>query len=228
MRSFASLALLSALVAPALAKVYIYKPVESSKYAPGDTFTVSWRDDGESPSWTEWGASTIGLYTGSATSQTLLTTLGTVDDAAKSPAQRITIDGGWGPDSSEYFIRVQSVSGVATNGDPLQAFSARFTLTGMTGEWSPEVSAQLAGSSVAAATTAAAGMTTSVRASATAAATAASGSLAAKVVSTGASSSASAPASSASAQNGTSAASLDRTVAGGAVAFAAVALAALA
>ncbi|GAA5846057.1 hypothetical protein JCM11251_005400 [Rhodosporidiobolus azoricus] len=174
MRTFISLAALSLLPA-ALAKVYIYKPVASSYYAPGDSFTVSWRDDGESPSWTEWGASTLTLMTGSATSQTVLSDLGTLSSASSQHEVLITIDGSWGPDSSDYFIRVQSDAGKAANGDPLQAFSARFRLQEMTGEWSPAVQAQLAGSAVPAAgttTTVAANtrMTTSARATASAAA----------------------------------------------------------
>ncbi|GAA6042607.1 hypothetical protein JCM8097_003155 [Rhodosporidiobolus ruineniae] len=240
MRSFLSLAALAALAPAALAKVYIYKPVEASHYQPGDSFTVSWRDDGTSPSWTSWGASSIGLYTGSATSQTLLATLGHVDDAATTPAMKITIDGGWGPDSDQqYFIRVQSDAGTdATTSDPLQAFSARFTLSGMTGTFSSAVQAQLAGSAVPAATTAAAagasssGMAKIASASSpavkVASTAAASSSVAASKASGASASSPAAASASASGNSTTSAAGMERGVASGAVALAAVALAALA
>ncbi|GAA5980325.1 hypothetical protein JCM11641_001767 [Rhodosporidiobolus odoratus] len=146
MRPAAFLTLLFSLAGSTLAKVYIYKPVESSHYQPGESFTVSWRDDGTPPSWEEWGPSTIGLYTGSATSQTLLTTLGTISDPSKSSEHLITIDGQWGGNSSDYFIRIESTSSQnPETDDPLQAFSARFTLSGMTGKFSEEVEAQLAG-----------------------------------------------------------------------------------
>ncbi|GAA5905780.1 hypothetical protein JCM6882_000457 [Rhodosporidiobolus microsporus] len=238
MRTFAALAVLSSLLPAALAKVYIYKPVASSYYAPGDSFTVSWRADGETPSWTEWGASTLTLMTGSATSQTVLANLGSLTSASSQNEVRITIDGSWGPDSSEYFIRVQSDEGKADNGDPLQAFSARFRLQEMTGEWSPAVQAQLAGSAVpasasvtASTTSAAAGsrITTSARsAAATGASATTSGSLSgASLASNVASASSSGAAASASASGEGNGAALLMAKGGAVFVGAAVAAAAL-
>ncbi|BGP15566.1 hypothetical protein JCM10213_001343 [Rhodosporidiobolus nylandii] len=230
MRSFA---LLTLFCAPAtLARVYIYKPVESSNYQPGDSFTVSWRDDGNTPSWTAWGPSTVGLYTGSPTSQTLLADLGSVNDASETYETRIVIDGKWGGDSSDYFIRVQSESATSDNGDPLQAFSARFTLSKMTGEFSDEVKAQLAGSaasSPASVTAAAAGASDSSRITA-AASSVGTGSLAtqARIASTSSLGSGSTARPTATASTDVSAAVGGKGVAGGAVVMAALALVALA
>lgn len=48
------------------------------------------------------------------------------------------------------FLRFQSQDAIdPATGYPLQAFSAKFSLTGMTGQLSPEVSAQILGSSTA-------------------------------------------------------------------------------
>ncbi|GAA5866849.1 hypothetical protein JCM8547_003584 [Rhodosporidiobolus lusitaniae] len=237
MRSYTTLAVLASLVALSTAKVYIYKPVEASHYKAGDSFTVSWKDDGETPSWTAWGASSVGLYTGSATSQTLLTTLGTVNDPAADHELRITIDPSWGPNSSEYFMRVQSDAGTDSTGAPLQAFSARFELSEMTGEWSAEVQAQLDGSAVvsssgsatttATASTTTSGMATATRSPAAATGSASSASLAGANLASRVASTSSVAASASTLHNATSSAGLERVVGGGAVAFAAVALAAL-
>ncbi|GAA6047098.1 hypothetical protein JCM3770_004196 [Rhodotorula araucariae] len=218
----ASLAALAYAASAVLATPYVYKPVEASHYKAGDSFTVSWRDNGEAPLSSTYGETTVSLYTGSTTQQIELAKLGTVTDPATDTEVRITIDPTWGPDSDDYFIRIQSVAGTDPTGAPLQAFSARFALSQMTGEWSSSVKEALSGSPVAAvagmstATTAAAGMSTSVRTTApTAAATVAS--LQSKVASTSGSSSASSSASTAKASaSGTSGAARSVVVAGAA------------
>ncbi|KPV75142.1 uncharacterized protein RHOBADRAFT_1161, partial [Rhodotorula graminis WP1] len=166
-----------------LANPYIYKPVDASHYRAGDSFTVSWRDNGEAPLSSAYGQTTVSLYTGSSTVQTQLASLGTVADPGTETEVLITIDPTWGPDSDDYFIRIESVAGVDAAGAPLQAFSARFALSQMTGTWSGAASAALAGSPVAAAAAsatlspdaaAATAMATSVRVSAAASAETAS------------------------------------------------------
>ncbi|BGP39520.1 hypothetical protein JCM10450v2_003486 [Rhodotorula kratochvilovae] len=219
--AFASLAALAFSAPAVLANPYIYKPVEASRYKAGDSFTVSWRDNGEAPLSTAYGQTTVSLYTGSTTTQMELAQLGTIVDPATDTEVRITIDPTWGPDSADYFIRIQSVAGTDAAGAPLQAFSARFALSQMTGEWSSAVKAALSGSPVAAAAgttaaSAAAGMTTSVRTTAAAAA-ATVASLQSKVASASTSGSASASASGAQASaSGTSGAARS-VVVGGAV-----------
>ncbi|GAA5838058.1 hypothetical protein JCM9279_004114 [Rhodotorula babjevae] len=182
--ALASLVALALSAAPAVvANPYIYKPVEASHYRAGDSFTVSWRDNGEAPLSSAYGQTTVSLYTGTSTVQTQLASLGTVADPGVETEVLITIDPTWGPDADDYFIRIQSVAGVDAAGAPLQAFSARFALSQMTGTWSGAASAALAGSPVAAvaasATSAATAMATSVRVSAASAETATSVSFAA-------------------------------------------------
>lgn len=68
----------------------------------------------------------MSVYTGSATRQFLLKRLGSVDPAAKT-SFTATIPATLGPDSSNYFIRIESEKAVDASAAPLQAFSARFT-----------------------------------------------------------------------------------------------------
>ncbi|TNY17820.1 hypothetical protein DMC30DRAFT_89643 [Rhodotorula diobovata] len=227
--SFAALAL----SAPAVfANPYIYKPVEASHYRAGDSFTVSWRDNGEAPLSSAYGQTTVSLYTGSSLVQTEIAALGTVADPSTDTEVLITIDPTWGPDSDDYFIRIQSVAGVDSTGAPLQAFSARFALSQMTGTWSSTASAALAGSPVAAAAAsasatspaaaaAASTMATSVRAAATSAPAASVASLESKVAASSESKSASASGAQASA-SGTSGTE-GRVVVGGVVGLVGVA-----
>ncbi|KAK4334086.1 1,2-dihydroxy-3-keto-5-methylthiopentene dioxygenase [Rhodotorula toruloides] len=150
-----TLAALTVLASVASANPYIYKPVAASHYKAGDSFTVSWRDNGEAPLSSTYGTTDIMLYTGSALQQVQLAKLGSIADPSKVTEQRITIDPSWGPDSDQYFIRIQSQSAQDASGAPLQAFSARFQLTQMTGQWSSSVKAALASNSTVAATSAA-------------------------------------------------------------------------
>ncbi|GEM07679.1 hypothetical protein Rt10032_c03g1696 [Rhodotorula toruloides] len=146
---------LSVLASVASANPYIYKPVAASHYKAGDSFTVSWRDNGAAPLSSAYGTTDVMLYTGSALQQVQLANLGSIADPSKVTEQRITIDPSWGPDSDQYFIRIQSQSAKDASGAPLQAFSARFQLTQMKGQWSSSVKAALASNSTVAATSAA-------------------------------------------------------------------------
>ncbi|GAA6008489.1 uncharacterized protein JCM10292_006942 [Rhodotorula paludigena] len=172
--AFSSAAVLALSLPAALAKPFIYKPVAASHYAAGDSFTISWRDDGNAPSWTEFGRTSIGLYSGSSQVQYRLAQVGLIEDASQTSEVRITIDPVWGPDSDEYFIRLDSEAATDTSGAPLQSFSARFALSGMTGAFPPVVEAALANSASGAAPNS---MVTAVRtADATAASAAATSS----------------------------------------------------
>ncbi|BGP24176.1 hypothetical protein JCM10295v2_003084 [Rhodotorula toruloides] len=168
---------LSVLASVASANPYIYKPVAASHYKAGDSFTVSWRDNGAAPLSSAYGTTDVMLYTGSALQQVQLANLGSIADPSKVTEQRITIDPSWGreystgallkdfgdnidegqsaADSDQYFIRIQSQSAKDASGAPLQAFSARFQLTQMKGQWSSSVKAALASNSTVAATSAA-------------------------------------------------------------------------
>ncbi|BGP31582.1 hypothetical protein JCM10296v2_003354 [Rhodotorula toruloides] len=201
-----TLAALTVLASLASANPYIYKPVAASHYRAGDSFTVSWRDNGEAPLSSTYGTTDVMLYTGSALQQVQLAKLGSVADPSKVTEQRITIDPSWGPDSDQYFIRIQSQSAQDASGAPLQAFSARFQLTQMTGQWSSSVKAALASNSTvaaASAASAASAATTSRRVAGSAVSTSASASSSAGSSSSGTgSASASAASASKSATSG--------------------------
>ncbi|GJN88905.1 hypothetical protein Rhopal_001876-T1 [Rhodotorula paludigena] len=172
--AFSSAAVLALSLPAVLAKPFIYKPVAASHYAAGDSFTISWRDDGNAPSWTEFGRTSIGLYSGSSQVQYRLAQVGLIEDASQTSEVRITIDPVWGPDSDQYFIRLDSEAATDASGAPLQSFSARFALSGMTGAFPPVVEAALANSASGAAPNS---MVTAVRtADATAASAAATSS----------------------------------------------------
>ncbi|KAG1886782.1 hypothetical protein F4604DRAFT_1675628 [Suillus subluteus] len=114
-----------ALAASALANVFITSPVGSTTFTAGQQATVSWQDDGTSPNLTSFGPALIGIYTGNADQQ--------VDSTFSS------------------FVRFTSISLTdATNPQyPAEAFSAKFTMTGMTGTFNSTIQAEINGQSTA-------------------------------------------------------------------------------
>jgi len=144
-----SLLLLSlAAVAPlAQATVFVTEPVATSSIPASQAFTITWQDDGTAPSLATFGLSSIGLYVGSQQQQTLLQSIATNVDVSKVSSQAWTPDASVGPNSGAYFIRFQSnnASNPTQAQYPAQAFSAKFTLTGMTGTFNASVQAQISG-----------------------------------------------------------------------------------
>ncbi|KAG9310228.1 hypothetical protein JVU11DRAFT_9874 [Chiua virens] len=138
------------LAASALANVYINQPVSSTTFTAGQQATVTWIDSGDGPSLTDFGSATFGVYVGNALQQTPLQMLGTVNVAQQS-SLTFTPQADIGPNSNEYFIRVTSLS-LKTSGSPQypeEAFSAKFTLAGMSGSFNASVQAQIDGQSTA-------------------------------------------------------------------------------
>jgi len=170
MFSSSSLVLLS-LVSSACANVFITSPVATSSFAAGQPATVSWKDDGAVPSLASFGAASIALYVGNSFQQTQLQLISPSVDVSTSGSISFTPTASVGSNGADYFIRFDSLAlKDATNSQfPAQAFSAKFTLTGMTGTFSPEVQSQIDGQStapLAGATTAAqttAGQTTAAK-----------------------------------------------------------------
>jgi len=140
-----------ALAGSALANVFITSPVASTTFTAGQQATVNWQDDGLSPNLTSFGASLIGIYTGNANQQTLLQTISSSVDVSTISSVNFTPDGTIGPDSNEYFVRFTSINlKDATNSQfPEEAFSAKFTMTGMTGTFNATVQAEINGQSTA-------------------------------------------------------------------------------
>jgi len=167
---FSSSLVLLSLVASACANVFITSPVASSSFAAGQPATISWQDDGASPSLANFGAASIGLYVGNSLQQTQLQLVSASVDVSTTSSISFTPSASVGPNGAEYFIRLDSLAlkDAANSQFPAQAFSAKFILTGMSGTFSPEVQSQidgqttapLAGASTAGATSASKATTT--------------------------------------------------------------------
>ena len=102
-------------------------------------------DDGNTPTVGSIGPCTIDIYTGSKTVQTQLQNLAASVDVSKASSVSVTVDPTIGPNGDFYFIRVSSLSLKDTINPqyPYQAFSAKFELQGMTGNFTPAVLAQI-------------------------------------------------------------------------------------
>jgi hypothetical protein len=131
----------------ASATISFTEPVASSSIAAGKPFKLTWTDDKTVPTLATFGTATFSLGIGGTVSQVLLQTLGTVNVATESSFS-ITIDATVGPSQSGiYFIRADSTAIDPTSafGDPYEAFSAKFTLTGATGTFNATETAIAAG-----------------------------------------------------------------------------------
>ncbi|KAI5475443.1 hypothetical protein MNV49_001364, partial [Pseudohyphozyma bogoriensis] len=129
---------LASVITPSLASIYVTKPVADTIGTGNKSLTITWlADSGDyadaTPLASNFGKTTISLMTGSTTVQTVLQELGTVNDPSETLKLSAVIDPSVGPTSKLYFLRFQSNSNTTSGGVPLQAFSARFELTKMTG-----------------------------------------------------------------------------------------------
>jgi len=143
--------ILLALSASALANVFITSPVASSTFTGSKQATISWQDDGTQPSLTSFGPAKVSIYAGNAQQQTLLQTIVPSVDVSTTSSVQFTVDPSIGPNSNEYFIRVESLGlkDAKSPQYPALAFSAKFTINGMTGVFSQAILAQIAGQSTA-------------------------------------------------------------------------------
>jgi len=132
----------------ARADVYITSPTASTTLAAGQQGNIAWQDSNNGSSLANIGPCLIGLYVGSQTQQALLQTLGTAVDVSKNNSLTWTPDATVGP-NGQYFIRFQSLNLKDSSNPqyPYQAFSAKFTLSGMTGTFPPAVQSLINGAS---------------------------------------------------------------------------------
>lgn len=164
---FTKFAVVLALSATALAKVFITEPVASTTWQAGEPQTVSWNDDGTTPSLESFGPAKISIYVGNAQQQTLLQAITPSLDVSTAGSVEFTPDPKIGPNGNQYFIRIESIGlkDPAAPTAPALSFSAKFTMSGMTGTFPPDVQAQIDGASTApiggATTTTGAAVTTS-------------------------------------------------------------------
>jgi hypothetical protein len=146
----ASVAALCALaVAPvAYATVFMTSPVSSTTCAAGSQCTVSWEDDGNYPSLSLFGNSSVGVYAGSQQEQTLLQLITSTVNVSTTKSIIFTPTASIGPNSADYFIKFESLT-LKQNGStfPEEAFSAKFTLSGMSGQFNASVQAEINGAS---------------------------------------------------------------------------------
>ncbi|KAA1471922.1 hypothetical protein DENSPDRAFT_880874 [Dentipellis sp. KUC8613] len=178
MFSTALVAVLLASSPVALGKIFTTAPVASTNWQAGQSVSVTWQDDGSAPNLQAFGLANIGLYAGSQIQQTLLQDIGNVDVSTTNSIQ-FTPSASVGPNGASYFIRFTSANLKDPNTPtfPAEAFSAIFTLSGMSGQFNATVQAQIAGSAAAASAPAA---STPAASSPAASTPAASGSSAAK------------------------------------------------
>ncbi|KAF8153186.1 hypothetical protein B0H34DRAFT_790566 [Crassisporium funariophilum] len=135
----------------AFAKVFTTAPVAATKYSGGKEATISWQDDGTAPSLKDFGPARISIYAGNAQQQTSLQTIEASLDVSTTSTLTFTPDASIGPNSSEYFIRFESLAlkDAAQPQFPALAFSSKFTLDSMTGVFTAAVIAQIQGQSTA-------------------------------------------------------------------------------
>jgi len=139
---------LAALAPFAHATVFITNPIASSSLPAGKPVQITWQDDGKTPTLASFGPASIGLYAGNAQQQTLLQLIATDVDVSKVATQAWTPDATVGPNFDNYFIRFtsNSLKDASQSQFPAEAFSAKFTLTGMTGTFNSTVQAEISGS----------------------------------------------------------------------------------
>jgi hypothetical protein len=140
-----------ALAAQAFATVFITSPVASTTFSGGKQATISWQDDGASPSLKDFGPAKVSIYVGNAQQQTSLQLITASVDVSTTASIQFTPDPTIGPNSNQYFIRIESLSlkDAKQPQYPALAFSAKFAMDNMSGTFSDAAQAQIAGQSTA-------------------------------------------------------------------------------
>ncbi|KAN0062275.1 hypothetical protein ACQY0O_005456 [Thecaphora frezii] len=127
----------------AMATVVVTLPVASTTGSGGERLEVQWKDDGTAPKAADWGSLNIFLCTGSHDVQYRLQELGTAVSTDKTDG-KYKIDPTVGPNGGYYFIRFEGTQPGADGKAPM-AFSARFTLDNMSGNFNQTVMDQVNG-----------------------------------------------------------------------------------
>lgn len=140
-----------AFAAQAFATVFITSPTASSTFSGGKQATVSWQDDGNSPSLKDFGPAKVSIYVGNAQQQTSLQLISGSVDVSTTASIQFTPDPTIGPNSNQYFIRIESLSlkDAKQPQYPALAFSAKFNMDNMSGNFTDAENAQIAGQSTA-------------------------------------------------------------------------------
>jgi len=147
--SFVSLIGSCALFSNVLATVFMTSPTAQTTCTGGKPCTISWQDDGKAPNLQAFGPSSIGIWVGSVQSQTEIQHIQDNVNVATTAAVQFTVNPTIGPNSNVYFIRFTSAAAKdpANQAFPAEAFSAKFTLNGMSGQFNSSIQAQINGAS---------------------------------------------------------------------------------
>jgi len=138
-------------VSAALAAVSVTAPIDGTTFPAGQQAAVTWRDDGAPPSLQQFGPAKISIYVGNQNQQTSLQLINGSVDVSQVSSLTFTPDATIGPNSDQYFIRIESLSlkDATQSQFPALAFSHKFSLSGMTGVFSADVLAQISGQATA-------------------------------------------------------------------------------
>ncbi|KZS97007.1 hypothetical protein SISNIDRAFT_450807 [Sistotremastrum niveocremeum HHB9708] len=130
-----------------LATVFVTSPISSTTCTAGTPCTISWQDDGTAPALAAFAAADVGLWVGNSQQQTELQPIQQGVNVAVNSGIQFTPSASVGPNGNFYFIKfISEVAKDPSNAAiPAEAFSAKFTLTGMTGSFNASVSSQIAG-----------------------------------------------------------------------------------
>ncbi|KEI39819.1 uncharacterized protein L969DRAFT_93659 [Mixia osmundae IAM 14324] len=145
------IALVASLAATARAGLSITSPIDTTTCVGNGICNITWDVVPENGSVDQWGSTNLTIYTGSTYLQTPLQWLATIPDLNAPAPYVFGIDPNIGPS----FIRFQSNAGTSAAGEPLQAFSSKFTLDGMAGTFNSTIWSMINGENVVIASTSA-------------------------------------------------------------------------
>jgi len=137
------------LVSNVLATVFMTSPTAQTTCTGGKQCTISWQDDGKAPNLQAFGLASIGVWVGSVQSQTEIQHIQDGVNVATTAAVQFTVNPTIGPNSNVYFVRFTSAAAKDPSNPtfPAEAFSAKFTLNGMSGQFNSTLQAQINGAS---------------------------------------------------------------------------------
>lgn len=125
--------------------VCLYVRCRSTTGHGGKRLNIEWNDDGKTPTRRDWGRVNIYLATGSRDVQYKLQTLAT-NVSYNAGEGRYQISPTVGPTGGYYFLRFEGTN-TTTNSIPAMAFSARFRLEDMTGNFNSTIMSTIQGGS---------------------------------------------------------------------------------
>jgi len=141
----------AAILPSTLANIYVTSPVKGTSWAAGQNQTISWIDSGVSPSLAQFGNAKVSVYVGNQIDQTSVQEIVPSVDVSTTSSIVFTPNPGAGENGEYYFVRFESLALKDANNSayPAEAFSATFSLSGMTGTFNASVQSEINGASTA-------------------------------------------------------------------------------